>query len=205
MLMLPAVAALAHAHDEGIVHRDFKPANVFLVTGADGKVLPKVVDFGLARSLLPVARDSTHRTSEMIISGTPVYMSPERVRVESHGDFASDVWSVGVVLFELIAGRPPFEDASTVKLFGRIATETPPTLESIVPSVDKGIALIVHKCLRLDPRLRYETARGIEQDLRFMLDAYPTALLQTAVIRTGEFTRLRDSAQQSETVTFEKK
>lgn len=205
-LMLPAVSALAYAHDEGIVHRDFKPANIFLVAGHDGTVTPKVVDFGLARPLVPVAHDPSHRTSEMVISGTPVYMSPERVRVESHGDFASDVWSVGVVLFELVSGRTPFTDPSVARLFGRIAVEEPPLLESIVPDVDKGLALIVRKCLRREPQLRFETARGIEQDLQFMLRANPPLSIKTAILQSGEFRRpLESIIPVAETITFEKK
>jgi serine/threonine-protein kinase len=188
-LMLPTVSALALAHDEGIVHRDFKPANIFLVAGHDGTITPKVVDFGLARPLVPIAHDRSHRTNEMVISGTPIYMSPERVRVESHGDFASDVWSIGVVLFELVAGQTPFHDTSVARLFGRIATEEPPTLESVVPEVDRGLALIVHKCLRRDPALRYETARGVEQDLQFMLRAGAQLSIKTATLQRGALKR----------------
>jgi serine/threonine-protein kinase len=190
-LTLPAVRALAHAHELGIVHRDFKPANVFLATDLDGTVTPKVLDFGLARPITDLrANPSSSKSAEFVASGSPTYMAPERVRFESEGDARGDVWSVGVTLYELVAGRAPFEERSLVRLFARIGAEEPPALESLVPDVDKGYALVVRKCLRPIADARYESAVESAEDLVRMVALHPPRRLVLALQRSGVMNKL---------------
>jgi serine/threonine protein kinase len=197
-LTLPAVHALAHAHELGIVHRDFKPANVFLAMDLDGTVTPKVLDFGLARPITDLrANPTSSKSADFVASGSPTYMAPERVRFESPGDARGDVWSVGITLFELVAGCAPFEERSLVRLFARIGAEEPAALESLIPDVDKGYALIVRKCLRPNADARYESAVELSNDLARMVSLHPPRRLVLAVQRSGVMNKLERQAPET--------
>ncbi|HEY2509639.1 MAG TPA: serine/threonine-protein kinase, partial [Polyangiaceae bacterium] len=102
-VILPLLGALQYAHGLGIIHRDLKPENVFLATEPDGEVIPKVLDFGISKM---VRRDSPPITLTGLILGTPSYMSPEQLRAETV-DARSDVFSVGILLYECLTGRNP--------------------------------------------------------------------------------------------------
>lgn len=182
-LLTPAVDALAFAHERGFVHRDFKPANIFLCVHADGTVDARLLDFGIARAIGDTARGAKDRA--FVATGSPTYMAPERVRFESHGDARADVWSVGVTMFELVAGRAPFEEPTLAKLFARIGQEEPPTLESMVENVDRGYAMIVRRCLRRSADARYQTAADLAVDLRRMLDANPPRVFMLPTQSSG--------------------
>ncbi len=147
--VLPVCEALAEAHAHGIVHRDIKPANIFLARRPDGSPLVKVLDFGISKSPAP-PRDPLTRS--FVSMGTPAYMSPEQMRSARDVKPTADIWALGVVLYECLSGRRPFDSESFPALALSIATDPTPRLHAGVPS---DLARVIHRCLEKDPRARY--------------------------------------------------
>jgi serine/threonine protein kinase len=154
-------SALSAAHARGIVHRDIKPENIMLRT--DGYV--KVVDFGLAKlSMEPSGSAPLLRTMPGTVMGTPRYMSPEQAR-GLDTDPRADVWSLGVVLFEMIAGRPPFEGATHADLIAALVHDEAPPLDMVAPNTPARIRDIVARALRKNVSERYATAEELHAAL----------------------------------------
>jgi eukaryotic-like serine/threonine-protein kinase len=154
--VLQACEAVAEAHALGIVHRDLKPANLFLTTSPDGSPLVKVLDFGISKSPSVFARTlSPSITTVNAGMGTPQYMSPEQARDASKVDARSDIWALGAILYELLAGKPAFDADSVPALVMMIATEEPPALENLRPDVPPRLATSVRRCLRKNREERF--------------------------------------------------
>ena len=160
--------ALAEAHDQRVVHRDLKPSNIMVTHG--GHV--KVMDLGLAKRLGPVeegemsqAGESYLLTARHTVVGSIPYMSPEQARGEAV-DARSDVFSLGTVLYELVAGRHPFPGPSSAVLFDQILNQEPPSLKSLRPQTPESLEQVIHRALEKDPRLRYQDAGDLLSDLR---------------------------------------
>jgi serine/threonine-protein kinase len=152
--VLQASEALAEAHTRGIVHRDLKPANLFLTKRSDGSSCVKVLDFGISKIADPYneAQNLT-QTSSMV--GTPIYMSPEQLRVAKDVDARADIWSIGVILYELLAGKPPFKADTLAALALKIALDDVPDLREVRPDVPAELALVIEKCLAKERADRY--------------------------------------------------
>jgi eukaryotic-like serine/threonine-protein kinase len=168
--------ALSYAHRNNVVHRDIKPANILV--GDDGSI--KVVDFGIARAL-DAAHDSG-LTQDGAVVGTATYFSPEQARGESP-DLRSDIYSLGVVLYELLAGQPPFSGETALATAYKQVNENPAPLQRFVPDIEVDLNAVVAKCMTKVASQRYDSAADLRDDLRRFVDGKPT--------RAGDVVRMR--------------
>jgi eukaryotic-like serine/threonine-protein kinase len=163
--MLEVCDAIREAHALGIIHRDLKPQNMFLAERPGGQSLIKVLDFGIAKSLETSETDPSLTTSQNVV-GSPVYMSPEQLRASKHVDGRTDIWSLGVIMFELLTGGLPFAGDSVMELGMRIMTAPAPKVADLRDDVPVGLAEIVGRCLEKDPEARFATATDLATALK---------------------------------------
>jgi tetratricopeptide (TPR) repeat protein/predicted Ser/Thr protein kinase len=159
--------AMHEAHKEGIIHRDLKPANV-LLTG-DG--VPKIMDFGLAKR---IDEGDSGQTRTGAIMGTPSYMAPEQAegRIKELGP-ATDIYSLGAILYDLITGRPPFRGETVMDTLQLVVSAEPVSPVRLHPKVPRDLETICLKCLQKEPAKRYPTSWALAEDLRRFLDGRP--------------------------------
>ncbi len=166
--VLQAAEALTEAHSTGLVHRDIKPANLFLAK-EDGTELVKVIDFGICKSL---CRKSEYRTLSKSYLGSPQYMSPEQIQSAASVDARTDIWSLGVVLFELLTGQAPFRGATLPALCASVIADTP----SWPGHLPDELGRVVMRCLSKRREDRYATVAELARELEQCLgpaDAAP--------------------------------
>jgi eukaryotic-like serine/threonine-protein kinase len=178
------LAGLDAVHRAGIVHGDVKPANVFLTPDPDG-AFARLLDFGVSRAA------HGDLAPDMLIVGTPQYMSPEQA-VGARLDARSDLYSAGVLLYEMLAGQVPFDDPDPVTVVERVAFETPPRLATIVPSLGR-LAEIVDRAMSTSPDGRYASAREMRRALldTMGVDASGRVTIRFAPPRTAPATAER--------------
>ena len=160
-IAIQSTEALAAAHQKGVVHGDIKPANIML-TADRGDV--KVCDFGVARRL-PEAIASTDTTSAVPLGGTPAYMAPEVAHLENTVDARVDIFSLGVVFYEMLAGRNPFHAGSSLATLDRIHTLSPEPLDRVNRQVPPALARLVQRMIEKSPENRYSSASEIRDEL----------------------------------------
>ncbi|MBK1882143.1 serine/threonine protein kinase [Luteolibacter pohnpeiensis] len=182
-IFLQVCQAIQHAHQKGIVHRDIKPSNI-LIESHDGVVLPKVIDFGIAKATENPVRDRGELTTLGQFLGTPAYMSPEQIDMGGIDiDTRSDIYSLGTLLYELLSGRPPFDSVELTKSgmseLRRILLEVDPPIPSAVAESGVSASLkgeldwIVVKAMEKDRNRRYQTVYSLAMDIRRYLTNEP--------------------------------
>src|SRR6202035_2570588 len=160
-LMAKVARAVQYAHGQGILHRDLKPGNILL----DGRGEPLVSDFGLSKCLEP----ASNLTRTLTAFGAPDYVAPEQVDPEGAGSGklgpASNVYSLGAILFDLLTGRPPFLGEHALKVIQQASEKPAPKLRTLVPSLDRDLETICAKCLEREPAARYRSAGALAEDI----------------------------------------
>ncbi len=175
-LLLQALSALSVAHELGVIHRDLKPENIMIIAGTDEDGRPtdvvKVCDFGIAK----ITARSNHKpgsngpdTTQGVFVGTPEYVSPEQGKGEPI-DVRSDLYSMGVILFQLLTGRVPFEADNPIGVVLKHITDDPPLPSQINPAIDRRLEAVCLKAMRKRREDRYQTAREFRADLRTVLE-----------------------------------
>ncbi len=154
--IMQALEAIAEAHIMNIAHRDIKPSNLFIVRRPDGRKDVKVIDFGISKNLL--SSEEHAATWQGALLGSPGYMSPEQVESPRDVDTRTDLWSVGVVLYELLSGKPPFQGKTLIELFRKITEEDPRSLVACCPHVPTELETVIRRCLERNRVRRYQNA-----------------------------------------------
>lgn len=154
--------AVAEAHARGIIHRDIKPTNLFLTKTADKRALVKVIDFGLSKT---IGANSRKITRDFTVMGTPTYMSPEQLRSTSDVDTRTDIWALGVVLYELLSAQVPFEAESIAEVCALVLGAPPRPIEEARPDVPPQLAAVITRCLQKEPDARFATVAELAEAL----------------------------------------
>jgi serine/threonine-protein kinase len=164
--VLQACEAIAEAHALGIVHRDLKPANLFLTRRPDGLDAVKVLDFGISKMPAGSAtRSGMGLTSKLSSMGSPLYMSPEQMSSARDVDLRTDIWALGVILYECATGLPPFEAETIPQLCAQILQESPPPMSDMRPDVPAKFEQVVLRCLHKKRSRRYPNVGELAVDL----------------------------------------
>ena len=165
-LMAKVARAVAHAHHAGILHRDLQPGNILL----DGRGEPLVSDFGLAKWI----NENSELTRTLTTFGTPGYIAPEQADgPAANVTAAADIYSLGAILFNILAGRPPFRGENALSVIRQASEMTAPRIRSVVESLDRDLETIIARCLERDPRARYASATALADDLERWLQGRP--------------------------------
>lgn len=185
--MVEIAEAISFAHTLRVLHRDLKPANVRVTEDShNGNSAVQVLDFGLAREL----DDESSNTETHELVGTPIYMAPEQTRSDGEIGFATDVYGLGTIFYEMLTGRPPFQAQKVVDTLNQVRHDDPVLPRLINPSVSTAAQIVCLKCLEKDPHHRYATVADLQQDLIRLRSSQPIAARPRPVWRRiAMFTR----------------
>lgn len=178
------LVGLQEAHDKHIVHRDLKPDNVFITRGQHGEELLKILDFGIAK-LRQAAGEKGNLTQPGAVMGTPEYMAPEQAYSADQVDARSDVYSVGVMIFEMLSGKRPVEGETPQEIAHKILMGDVLRLEEVAPEVPPGLVRVVHTAMEPRPEDRWADARDLREALLPFVSANPFATTGLAAAPTG--------------------
>ncbi|HTU64133.1 MAG TPA: protein kinase, partial [Polyangiales bacterium] len=192
-IMSEVLRGLVAVHDAGIVHRDLKPENIFLVKEGRDKLSPKLLDFGISRSLEPESRRSAVTTTEGMIIGTPQYMSPEQARGDMRIDKGTDIYSIGTIMFEAFSGVVPFPANNVSQLLIAVIQREAPAMYSLVPQIGKPLCDMIDKALKKDRNQRYADAAEMHDALLAAAEHVPAELDRSAPMFPPE--KIRERAQ----------
>jgi serine/threonine protein kinase len=164
---LQACEGLAEAHAAGIIHRDLKPANLFLARKPDGSLRVKLLDFGISKLAPAAGRTSDGAsTGTQNLMGSPLYMAPEQMRSSKNVDRRADIWSMGVILYEMLTGQSPFNGDTLPEICARILAEPPAPLPRVVPgAIPRDLEAVVFRCLEKDTERRFPDVASLARAL----------------------------------------
>jgi len=191
--IVQACEAIAEAHAMGIVHRDIKPQNLFLAKSVGGQAQIKVLDFGVSKSLTASGAGNLTQTRAML--GSPLYMSPEQMRSSRDVDARADVWALGVVLFELLTRRWPFEAESMPELCLKVVGDPPIAITSIRGDIPKAMVDVIERCLQKEPAKRYANAAELASALESMAPAASRHVAERARLAMGSIPDITSGGQ----------
>jgi eukaryotic-like serine/threonine-protein kinase len=190
--VMQACEALAAAHRHGVIHRDIKPENLFLASDGALKAI-KLLDFGISKASRAPALKGTGK----LALGTPWYMSPEQIRDAASADERSDLWSLGVVLYELLVGHEPFRGETITELCARVLEEEPRRVEEERTDLPLELAAVIHRCLSKDPEARYQSAAELARALAPFAPARALVCAERAALLTGAWSTPREPMRSS--------
>lgn len=163
---MQACEGLAEAHAAGIIHRDLKPANLFLARKSDDSVRVKLLDFGISKLAPSAGRTSDGaNTGTQNLMGSPLYMAPEQMRSSKNVDRRADIWSMGVILYEMLSGTSPFNGDTLPEICARILADPPPALRVGASAIPPGLEAVVFRCLEKDADARFPDVAALAHAL----------------------------------------
>jgi serine/threonine-protein kinase len=184
-VVVQACEALAEAHARGIVHRDLKPANLFTTKRSDGSPLIKVLDFGISKATdIGQSAGDVSLTASGMIMGSPAYMSPEQVRSSKAVDARSDIWSLGVILYELLTGVSPFAGTTASETLAKIVADDPAPILELRPDLPAALAATIARCLARKIDSRVQTVADLASRLQPFAEG-EAALTSKRILRLG--------------------
>ena len=192
--LLQALEALAEAHAAGMIHRDLKPANLFVTRDGDGRPSIKVLDFGISKLAGDYGAGAMDMTKTSSLLGSPFYMSPEQMRSTRSVDARTDLWSVGVILYQLLGGSLPFQGETITQLCLAVVQEEPEPPSRLRPDLPRDLEAVVMRCLQKDRDQRYQNVVELARDLApFGTDRAWTSVERIARLMggTSDMTRVR--------------
>ena len=180
------MSAMRAAHQHSVLHRDLKPENIFLTNDGDGDEQVRVLDFGIAKLAEPASPSSGATTQRGALVGTPCYMAPEQLFGEGEVDHRADIWSLGVIFYEMLTGGRPYEGDNTRQLMKRVSSEPVVPIEAIVPDVPRDVADLVACMLQRERAERLDDLTGAMEVLERHASA---ASVNDGIARIGSTTR----------------
>jgi serine/threonine-protein kinase len=183
-IVLQTCDAIVEAHAAGIVHRDLKPQNLFVTHKANGAPLIKVLDFGVSKWTM--AGEDMSLTDSSVVVGSPLYMAPEQMRAARNAEPRSDIWALGVILYELLAGKVPFDGATVTELCLKVVTDPPVPLLELRSEIPAPLAAIVARCLEKEPAKRFENVALLAQALEPFAASVRPSRAWRSMVETGD-------------------
>lgn len=190
LYVVQACEAVAEAHANHIIHRDLKPSNLFLARRPNGSPCVKVLDFGISKEINGGDKASAKLTKTGQFMGSPMYMSPEQMTDVKTADARSDIWSLGVILYELATGRAPFEAEAVTMVVTKVLLSRPESPSTVRPGLPSAFDAVVMRCLDKQPDGRYQSARDLMADLVPLV-----APSMFSLERSGSFPRIHVNAR----------